>query len=61
MTVTSLKDAISEINNLKKKLLNFRLQNSVKSLKDTSQIKKTKKRIAQLSTFISHRMSHNDQ
>jgi len=60
MSAKSIKDAMIEIGNLKKKLLNFRLQNSVKSLKDTSQFRKVRKQIAQLSTFISHQTSRND-
>ena len=43
----------SEINDLKKSLLNFRFQKSSGQLEKTSEIKKTRKKIAKLKTEIS--------
>jgi ribosomal protein L29 len=42
----------SEINGLKKTLLNFKFQKTSGQLEKTSQIKKTKKEIARLKTSI---------
>ena len=42
----------SEINGLKKSLLNFRFQKSTGQLEKTSEIKKTKKKIARLKNEI---------
>ena len=44
------KKIILEINDLKKSLLNFRFQKSTGQLEKTSEIKKIRKKIAQLKT-----------
>ena len=43
----------SEINSLKKNLLNFKFQKSTGQLEKTSEMKKTKKNIARLKTQMS--------
>ncbi|PPR46855.1 MAG: 50S ribosomal protein L29 [Alphaproteobacteria bacterium MarineAlpha5_Bin9] len=49
---SSLQANYSEINSLRKKLLNFRFQKSSGQLEKTDGIKKTRKKIAQLLTQI---------
>ena len=44
----NIKNIRSEINGLKKSLLNFRFQKSTGQLEKTSEIKKTRKKIARL-------------
>lgn len=46
------KNIRSEINGLKKSLLNFRFQKSTGQLEKTSEIKKTRKKIARLKNEI---------
>ena len=46
------KNIRSEINGLKKSLLNFRFQKSTGQLEKTSEIKKTRKKIARLKNKI---------
>ena len=47
-----IKNIRSEINGLKKSLLNFRFQKSTGQLEKTSEIKKTRKKIARLKNEI---------
>ena len=49
----NIKKIRSEINDLRKSLLNFRFQKSSGQLEKTSEIKKTRKKIAKLKTEIS--------
>ncbi len=49
---TDIKKIKSEISTLKKSLLNFKFQKSTGQLEKTSEIKKTKKRLARLKTEI---------
>ena len=48
-----IKEINSEIINLKKSLMNFKFQKSTGQLEKTSQIKKTRVKIAQLKTQVS--------
>ena len=47
---TNMKKIRSEINNLRKSLLNFKFQKSTGQLEKTAEINKTKKKIARLKT-----------
>ena len=49
---TDIKKIKSEISLLKKSLLNFKFQKSTGQLEKTSEIRKTKKRLARLKTEI---------
>ena len=49
---TDIKKIKSEISTLKKSLLNFKFQKSTGQLEKTSEIRKTKKRLARLKTEI---------
>ena len=49
---TDIKKIKSEISTLKKSLLNFKFQKSSGQLEKTSEIRKTKKKLAQLKTEI---------
>ena len=49
---TDIKKLKSEISSLKKSLLNFKFQKSSGQLEKTSEIRKTKKRLARLKTEI---------
>ena len=49
---TDIKKINSEISTLKKSLLNFKFQKSTGQLEKTSEIRKTKKRLARLKTEI---------
>jgi len=49
---TDIKKIKSEISALKKSLLNFKFQKSTGQLEKTSEIRKTKKRLARLKTEI---------
>ena len=49
---TDIKKMKSEISTLKKSLLNFKFQKSTGQLEKTSEIRKTKKRLARLKTEI---------
>lgn len=49
---TNMKKIRSEINNLRKSLLNFKFQKSTGQLEKTAEINKTKKKIARLKTEI---------
>ena len=49
---TDIKKIKSEINTLKKSLLNFKFQKSSGQLEKTSEIRKTKKKLARLKTEI---------
>ena len=49
---TDIKKLKSEISLLKKSLLNFKFQKSTGQLEKTSEIRKTKKRLARLKTEI---------
>ena len=49
---TDIKKIKSEISTLKKSLLNFKFQKSSGQLEKTSEIRKTKKRLARLKTEI---------
>ena len=49
---TDIKKTKSEISTLKKSLLNFKFQKSTGQLEKTSEIRKTKKRLARLKTEI---------
>ena len=49
---TDIKKIKSEISVLKKSLLNFKFQKSTGQLENTSEIRKTKKRLARLKTEI---------
>ena len=49
---TDIKKLKSEISTLKKSLLNFKFQKSSGQLEKTSEIRKTKKKLAQLKTEI---------
>ena len=51
-TNTDIKKIKSEISTLKKSLLNFKFQKSTGQLEKTSEIRKTKKRLARLKTEI---------
>ena len=55
--LTSLK---SEVNLLRKSLLNFRFQKSSGQLEKTSEIKKTRKKIARLETSITKEKGNNN-
>ena len=48
-----LKNISSEINLLRKSLLNLRFQKSTGQLEKTSEIKKTRRKIALLKTYVS--------
>ena len=48
-----LKSIRSEINSLRKSLLNYKFQKSTGQLEKTSEIKKTRRKIASLKTIIS--------
>ena len=50
--IADAKKIRSEINSLKKSVLNFRFQKSTGQLEKTSEIKKTRKQIAKLKTQI---------
>ena len=49
---TDIKKIKSEISSLKKSLLNFKFQKSTGQLEKTSEIRKTKKKLARLKTEI---------
>ena len=49
---TDIKKIKSEISTLKKSLLNFKFQKSTGQLEKTSEIRKTKKKLARLKTEI---------
>ena len=49
-----IKKIRSEINGLKKSLLNYRFQKSTGQLEKTSEIRKTRKKIAKLKTEINN-------
>ena len=49
---TDIKKLKSEISSLKKSLLNFKFQKSTGQLEKTSEIRKTKKKLARLKTEI---------
>lgn len=50
----------SEINTLKKSLLNFKFQKSTGQLEKTSEIKKAKKKIAKLKTELNKEIGGNN-
>ena len=55
-----LKDIRSEVNSLRKTLLNFKFQKSTGQLEKTSEIKKTRKKIASLKTIISQQKGNKN-
>ena len=55
-----LKDIRSEVNSLRKSLLNFKFQKSTGQLEKTSEIKKTRKKIASLKTIISQQKGNKN-
>ena len=57
---TDIKKIKSEINGLKKSLLNFKFQKSTGQLEKTSEIKKTRKKIARLKTEINKSKGENN-
>ena len=59
-TINNYKKNQDEIINLKKNLLNLRFQKFSGQLEKTSQIKNTKKKIAQLMTKISNNTGEKD-
>ena len=52
-------EILSNILNLKQELMNLRFQNASSTLKDTSLIKKTKKKIAMLKGFLTNSKEEN--
>ena len=52
-------EILSNILNLKQELMNLRFQNASSTLKDTSLIKKTKKKIAMLKSFLTSNSKEN--
>ena len=55
-----IKSLRSEVNLLRKSLLNFRFQKSTGQLEKTSEIKKTRRRIAFLKNAISEHKGNNN-
>ena len=55
-----IKSLRSEVNLLRKSLLNFRFQKSTGQLEKTSEIKKTRRRIAFLKNAISEHRGNNN-
>ncbi len=55
-----LKKTVSEIENLKKSLLNLKFQKSTGQLEKTSEIKKIRRKIAFLKTEISNNIGDNN-
>ena len=51
-STTTHNKAISDINSLRKSLLNFRFQKQTEQLEKTSEIKKTRRKIAKLLTNL---------
>ena len=60
LTNKEIKKIRSEINDLKKSLLNFKFQKSSGQLEKTSEIRKTRKKIAKLKTEISNQNGVNN-
>jgi len=55
-----LKSIRSEINSLRKSLLNYKFQKSTGQLEKTSEIKKTRRKIASLKTIISQQKGNQN-
>ena len=55
-----LKSIRSEINSLRKSLLNYKFQKSTGQLEKTSEIKKTRRKIASLKTIISQQKGNHN-
>ena len=55
-----LKSMRSEINSLRKSLLNYKFQKSTGQLEKTSEIKKTRRKIASLKTIISQQKGNQN-
>ena len=55
-----LKSVRSEINSLRKSLLNYKFQKSTGQLEKTSEIKKTRRKIASLKTIISQQKGNQN-
>ena len=55
-----LKSIRSEINSLRKSLLNYKFQKSTGQLEKTSEIKKTRRKIASLKTVISQQKENQN-
>ena len=58
--LTNLKKSRSELNTLRKSLLNLNFQKSTGQLEKTSEIRKTKKKIASLITYINLNKEKNN-
>ena len=55
-----VKSIRSEINSLRKSLLNYKFQKSTGQLEKTSEIKKTRRKIASLKTIISQQKENQN-
>jgi len=55
-----LKSMRSEVNSLRKSLLNYKFQKSTGQLEKTSEIKKTRRKIASLKTIISQQKGNQN-
>ena len=55
-----LKSKRSEVNSLRKSLLNYKFQKSTGQLEKTSEIKKTRRKIASLKTIISQQKGNQN-
>ena len=55
-----LKSMRSEVNTLRKSLLNYKFQKSTGQLEKTSEIKKTRRKIASLKTIISQQKGNSN-
>ena len=55
-----LKSIRSDINSLRKSLLNYKFQKSTGQLEKTSEIKKTRRKIASLKTIISQQKGNQN-
>ena len=55
-----LKSMRSEVNSLRKSLLNYKFQKSTGQLEKTSEIKKTRRKIASLKTIISQQKGNSN-
>ena len=55
-----LKSMRSEVNSLRKSLLNYKFQKSTGQLEKTSEIKKTRRKIATLKTIISQQKGNKN-